>query len=52
MRNNQKTFSVAVSKEMIPDSQILVYGLLNEREVLVDSLTFHVDGLRGSKEDV
>ena len=49
MQSNQKTFSVAVSRDMVPDARIVVYTLLSG-EVLVDSLSFHVS--RGASLEV
>ena len=45
MTSTQKTFSVALSREMVPSARILVYCLLSNGEVLADSLNFHVKGV-------
>ncbi|GIZ00393.1 CD109 antigen [Caerostris extrusa] len=40
-----KTFAVSLSPEMAPTSTIVVYSVAREGEVVVDSLTFPVDGI-------
>jgi hypothetical protein len=42
MRTRQKTFAIAVSREMSPTSKIVVYCVTN-REIIMDSITFYVD---------
>ena len=44
MTSSQKTFSIAVSRDMVPQAKIIVYGLLESGEILADSLQFHVKG--------
>ncbi|CAD5112021.1 DgyrCDS1271 [Dimorphilus gyrociliatus] len=51
MESQQKTFSIALSRDMIPRAHILVYGLYNGR-VLADALHFYVDGVRASESDL
>ena len=46
MKSVQHTFSVALSRSMVPEAKIIVYGLLNGEEVLADSLMFSVKGIR------
>ena len=41
MRSMQKTFSLAVSRQMAPASRIVVYAM-KDGEILTDSLNFHV----------
>ena len=45
MKSTQTTFAIALSRDMVPESKIVVYGLLGKREIIADSLQFHVDGL-------
>ena len=45
MTSRQKTFSLALSRDMVPESRMLVYCHLPDGEVLADSLSFHVDGM-------
>ena len=45
MNGRQKTFSLALSRDMIPNARIVVFCLLLSGEVLADSLSFHVDGI-------
>ena len=49
MKSIQKTFSVALSRDMVPEAKIIVYVMLQDSEVLADSLQFHVDGLHANK---
>lgn len=46
MSSRQKTFSLAASTEMVPNARIVVWGLLNNGEIIADSLSFHVAGIR------
>ena len=43
MASTQKTFSVALSREMVPSARIVAYYILNG-EVVSDALNFHVNG--------
>ncbi|CAD5111927.1 DgyrCDS1188 [Dimorphilus gyrociliatus] len=43
MSSQQKTFSVAISRDMVPSSRIIAYYLY-KGEVIVDSLNFFVNG--------
>ncbi|KAF8787021.1 CD109 antigen-like [Argiope bruennichi] len=45
MSSSIKTFAVSLSPEMAPTSTIVVYSVAREGEVVVDSLTFPVDGI-------
>lgn len=47
MTARQKTFALALSRDMTPSARILVYTLYNG-EVLADSLSFAVRGIRGN----
>ena len=47
MTHLQRTFAIAVSREMVPNARLLVYGVLRDGEVLADCLSFHVKGVRG-----
>ena len=46
MKSKQKTFAIAVSRDMIPDARIVAFCVLNTGEVLADSMSFHVKGIR------
>ena len=41
----QKTFSVALSRDMVPSAHIVAY-YLHQGEILADSLNFFVNGTR------
>ncbi|XP_013776899.1 CD109 antigen-like isoform X2 [Limulus polyphemus] len=45
MSSSIKTFAVALSPEMAPSATVVVYDIAREGEVIVDSLTFPVDGV-------
>ena len=45
MSGTQKTFSVALSREMVPNSRIIAW-YIKEGEVVADSLIFFVNGTR------
>ncbi|ELT90450.1 hypothetical protein CAPTEDRAFT_197471 [Capitella teleta] len=49
MNSKQKTFSLAVSRAMVPEARIIVWTLLNNGEMITDSLSFHVDGVRNEE---
>ena len=46
MTSRQKTFAVALSREMIPTGHIIVYYLRQPEEIVVDVLNFFVNGTR------
>ncbi|KAI0235995.1 hypothetical protein LSAT2_013433 [Lamellibrachia satsuma] len=46
MKFRQKTFSLAVSRDMVPNAKIVAYCVLNTGEILADSLAFFVKGIR------
>lgn len=46
MTSRQKTFSISISRDMAPHARIVVYGILNDGEVLTDSIAFYVHGIR------
>ena len=46
MQSTQKTFSIALSRKMVPSARILVYCITPGGEVLADALSFHIDGIR------
>ena len=46
MTSRQKTFSLALSPDLVPEARIVVHGVLGTGEVLADSLQFRVEGLR------
>lgn len=49
MISRRKTFSVALSKEMIPTARIAVYYISGQpEEIVMDTLTFHVDGTKSN----
>ena len=49
MMSLQKTFSMAVSRDMVPNARMLIYAMTEDGEVLTDSINFHVDGIRNKK---
>ncbi|GFO11263.1 Cd109 antigen-like isoform x3 [Plakobranchus ocellatus] len=44
MTSNQKTFAVALSREMVPTARIVVFYIRQPEELVVDVLNFFVDG--------
>lgn len=44
IKSSPTTFAVPVSAEMVPTSTILIYDISKNNEVVMDMLTFHVDG--------
>ena len=46
MKFRQKTFSLALSRDMVPNAKIVAYCVLNTGEILADSLAFFVKGIR------
>ena len=46
MSSTHKTFSLAMSRDMVPGARMLVFCLLGTGEVLTDSINFHVQGIR------
>ncbi|KAI0237381.1 hypothetical protein LSAT2_012128 [Lamellibrachia satsuma] len=46
MKFQQKTFSLALSRDMVPNAKIVAYCVLNTGEILADSLAFFVKGIR------
>lgn len=44
IKSSPTTFAIPVSAEMVPTSTVLVYDISKNQEVVMDSLTFHVDG--------
>lgn len=44
MRSSPTTFAVPISAEMVPTATVLVYDIARNHELIVDALTFHVDG--------
>lgn len=48
MNSRQKTWSFAVSRSMLPEVKVIVYGVLDSGEVLSDSLSLHVNGIRSN----
>ena len=45
MQGMQKTFSVALSRDMVPSAHIVAY-YMHQGEILADSLNFFVNGTR------
>ena len=45
MHSRQKTFSVALSRDMVPSARIVAYAV-HESEVVADALNFFVNGTR------
>lgn len=46
MTSKQKTFAVALSREMVPMARIIVYYLRQPEEIVSDVLNFFVNGTR------
>ena len=46
MTSKQKTFAVALSREMVPTARIVVYYIRNPEEIISDVLNFFVNGTR------
>ena len=46
MTSKQKTFAVALSREMVPTARIIVYYLRQPEEIVTDVLNFFVNGTR------
>ena len=46
MNHRQKTFSIALSRDAVPEAKVLVFCLLNNGEVIADAINFHVEGIR------
>ena len=44
MTARQKTFSIALSRDMAPSARILVWYLRPDGEVVTDALNFYVNG--------
>lgn len=44
VKSSPTTFAVPVSAEMVPTSTIMIYDISKNNEVIMDMLTFHVDG--------
>lgn len=44
IKSSPTTFAIPISAEMVPTSTILVYDITKNNEVVLDMLTFHVDG--------
>ena len=45
MNSVQKTFSIAVSRQMVPVARIVVYCMVDS-EILADALTLHINDTR------
>ncbi len=46
MKSTQKTWSLAIARDMVPQARLVVYCILNDGEVLADTLHFYVNGIR------
>lgn len=44
IKSSPTTFAVPISAEMVPTSTIIIYDISKSNEVVLDMLTFHVDG--------
>lgn len=44
IKSSPTTFAIPISAEMVPTSTILIYDLTKNNELVLDMLTFHVDG--------
>ena len=44
IRSSPTTFAIPISAEMVPTSTVLVYDVSKNDEIIMDMLTFHVDG--------
>ena len=49
MTSKQKTFAIALSREMIPTARIMVFFIRQPEEVVADVLNFYVDGIAQKK---
>ncbi|XP_064599225.1 CD109 antigen-like [Liolophura sinensis] len=46
MISRQKTFSIALSRDMVPSARIIVFYIRQPEEIVVDALNFFVNGTR------
>lgn len=46
MTSRQKTFSIGLSREMVPMARLVVYYIREPEEIVSDVLTFFVNGTR------
>lgn len=46
MTSRQKTFAIALSREMVPTARLVVYFIRQPEEVVMDVLNFFVNGTR------
>lgn len=46
MTSKQKTFAVALSRDMVPTARIIVYYIQQPEEIVSDVLNFFVNGTR------
>nr|XP_042903885.1 CD109 antigen isoform X1 [Parasteatoda tepidariorum]XP_042903886.1 CD109 antigen isoform X2 [Parasteatoda tepidariorum]XP_042903887.1 CD109 antigen isoform X3 [Parasteatoda tepidariorum] len=46
MTSSIKTFAISLSPQMAPTSTVVIYSVAREGEVILDSLTFPVDGIK------
>ena len=46
MTSKQKTFAVALSREMVPTARVVVYFIRQPEEIVTDVLNFFVNGTR------
>lgn len=50
MLSRRKSFAIALSRDMVPTARVVVYYLSGQpEEIVVDSLTFFVDGTSNNK---
>jgi hypothetical protein len=50
MTSHRKSFTVALSRDMVPTARVVVYYVSGQpEEIVVDSLTFFVDGTDNNK---
>ncbi|XP_069113947.1 CD109 antigen-like [Argopecten irradians] len=50
MMSRRKTFSIALSKEMVPTARIVVYYVSGQpEEIVIDTLTFSIDGMKSNQ---
>lgn len=50
MLSRRKSFAIALSRDMVPTARVVVYYLSGQpEEIVVDSLTFFVDGTANNK---
>jgi hypothetical protein len=53
MISRRKSFAIALSREMVPTARLVVYYISGQpEEIVMDSISFYVSGLRANPVDV